>query len=598
MIEIMKTINKVALFTLISPLAISLSSCDDAFEPAVENHKDLDQLTGMPQWAAGLLGHAYISNPLGQDAAGWRFDEVATDDAVSNNSGNQYTSMATGAWRADNNPQDQWQYLRASWQYINQFIEFSPQVTWANDPIASELYNMRMLGDAYGMRALYMYHLLRNHAGFASDGQLLGIPVLTESETVSSNFNLPRNTFQECLAQMNSDIDKCIENLPEDYGNIEGGVPSKYTAMGASLEQYNRVFGDHAKNRMNPKVARAVRAQAYLMAASPAYSSASGISWEQAAQAMVDVLKNLGTDPISQLDPTGNQWYAQSQTELQKITQGVNRQEVLWRSNKDESVTMESANFPPTLYGSGDVNPSQNLVDAFPMANGYPKDHPNSGYNSQDPYAGRDPRLDLYIIHNKSEYKGQTIITAADGTDNNALNKYPGSSTRTGYYLKKFLVEDANCDPSSTQNKIHYRPWMRYTEFFLGYAEAANEAQGPQAKVGGANYTAYEVVKAIRQRAGITNDEYLESIKDNKDKMRELIRNERRIELCFEGFRFWDLRRWKADLNETVKGVSIVNDTYEYITVENRDYKDYMYYGPIPYQETLKFDQLLQNAGW
>ena len=80
--------------------------------------------------------------------------------------------------------------------------------------------------------------------------------------------------------------------------------------------------------------------------------------------------------------------------------------------------------------------------------------------------------------------------------------------------------------------------------------------------------------------------------------MRELIRNERRIELCFEGYRFWDLRRWKANLNETVKGMRIENNHYQVVDVEKRDFKDYMYWGPIPYSETLKFDQLVQNKGW
>ena len=80
--------------------------------------------------------------------------------------------------------------------------------------------------------------------------------------------------------------------------------------------------------------------------------------------------------------------------------------------------------------------------------------------------------------------------------------------------------------------------------------------------------------------------------------MRELIRNERRLELCFEGFRFWDLRRWKANLNETAKGVDINNLVVNYIEVEHRNYKDYMYYGPIPYSETLKYSNLEQNKGW
>lgn len=111
------------------------------------------------------------------------------------------------------------------------------------------------------------------------------------------------------------------------------------------------------------------------------------------------------------------------------------------------------------------------------------------------------------------------------------------------------------------------------------------------------------MIKAIRHRAGITDDSYLDECAESKDKMRELIRNERRIELSFEGFRFWDLRRWKAPITETAKGMSIATDnnglkTYTPIDVETRDYKDYMYYGPIPYSEMLKFSELKQNKGW
>lgn len=588
-----------------TPMMVSLTSCDDLFEPAVENHKDMTQLEDMPTWAVGLLGHAYISNPLGQGANDWTWTEVGTDDAVSNDVSNSYRRMAEGGtWRADNNPLDRWQYLRASWQYINQCIEIFPTVDWAIDPVAKELYKMRFMGDAYGMRALYMYHLLITHAGWTEDGQLLGVPILTESETVSSDFNKPRNTFQECLAQLNADVEMTIELLPEDYGDIsnEAEVPAKYRQMGATADTYTRVFGDHAKNRMSARVAKAVRAQAALLAASPAYSAGSGVTWEQAANLMAQVLKDgLGSNPVANIDPTGNVWYT-DQDGLKNLVAGTNRAEFLWRSNKSEDIDLETNQFPPTLYGNGRVNPSQNLVDAFPMANGLPITDPNSGYDPQDPYANRDPRLDLYIIHNGTVFKGVEIITAADGEDNNALNKFDGRSTRTGYYLKKFLVENVNANPNSKTNGIHVKPWIRYTEIFLDYAEAANEAWGP--KNGGSNgFTAYDIIKAIRQRAGVGGDDdpYLEECASDQSKMRELIRNERRLELCFEGFRFWDLRRWKVDLsklNETVKGMQIEGDTYTVINVEERKYKDYMYHGPIPYSEVLKFNALLQNKGW
>jgi hypothetical protein len=191
------------------------------------------------------------------------------------------------------------------------------------------------------------------------------------------------------------------------------------------------------------------------------------------------------------------------------------------------------------------------------------------------------------------------IVTAADGITNDALNKV-GTSTRTGYYLRKFLRQDVNLDPKSTTTQKHYKARIRYTEIYLIYAEAANEAWGPMG-TGTHAYSAYDVIKAIRKRAGVgtsTNDAYLESIKNDKDKMRELIQNERRLELCFEGFRFWDLRRWNKTLNETAKGMKIQAGTYQTIDVENRVYQDYMNYGPIPYSEILKFSALKQNKGW
>jgi hypothetical protein len=80
--------------------------------------------------------------------------------------------------------------------------------------------------------------------------------------------------------------------------------------------------------------------------------------------------------------------------------------------------------------------------------------------------------------------------------------------------------------------------------------------------------------------------------------MRSLIRNERRLELCFEGFRFWDLRRWKENIKEPAKAAFISADgQYTINPIENRQYQDYMYYGPIPYTEVLNWG-LQQNAGW
>lgn len=586
----------IALFTL---ALVFNSGCEDLLEPAVENHKVDEDLKDMPAWALGLLGHAYIGNPVGS----WSFNDVATDDAVSNFPGNAYRLMSTGAWSASYNPVDRWQYLRASWQYLNQFLVIADEITWAADPVVAEMFRERFKGDAYGMRALYMYHLLLHHAGPSKvDGQMLGIPILTEPEDLyNSEFNLPRNTFQECLDLLFADVDSAINMLPDEFGDVDDvdDVPQKYRDLGVTAGQFTRVYGDNVKNRMSAQIARAIRAQATLLAASPAYAEGSDLTWEDAANYMGETLVNgLGSNPVAEIDPTGNVWYADNAA-IQNLPAGQNPKEILWRGNKENNATLEQENYPPTLFGSGRVNPTQNLVDAFPMANGYPVSHASSGYDPANPYAGRDPRLAKYIVLNGSTAGPQNTVinTAADAPNNNGLNKTE-TSTRTGYYMRKLLNQSVNANPNSVTPGNRYKAFIRYTEIFLGYAEAANEAWGPLA-TGTHGFSAYDVIKGIRQRAGIdAADPYLESVKGDQDLMRELIRNERRLELCFEGFRFWDIRRWKEDLTETAQGVRITGGAHTVIDVEERAYRDHMYYGPIPFGEVNKFSELIQNRGW
>jgi len=577
-------------------------ACDDLFEPALENNRDMEALYAEPGLAQGLLGHAYIGNPLG----GWSFNDVATDDAVSNDVNNGYRRIATGQWTSSASPMNgNWQNRRASLQYINFFIDIVDDVKWAKDPKIADLFKERMKGDAYGMRALYEYHLLLEHAGYTESGELLGLPILTEPEDASSNFNLPRNTFKQCMEQIYADVQVALDNLPLFYGDVtrDDDVPEKYKEKSVKADEYSRVFGEKTRNRMSGHIAEAIRAQATLLAASPAYSAASGYTYEDAANQMALVLSRLGANPVAEIDQTGHTWF-ENRTEITNLKLGINPKEILWRGNKGLNHDYADGNYPPTLRGSGRLNPTQNLVDAFPMIDGYPIGHPSSAITYEDnaPYNNRDPRLKAYIIYNgNTAGPSNTVInTAQDGPDENALSK-TSTSTRTGYYMKKLfrqdIVRSSSSSPWTDQNQ--YKAFIRYTEIFLGFAEAANEAWGPlDARKG---YSAYDVIKAIRYRAGIgrnNGDAYLESIKNDKDAMRELIRNERRLELCFEGHRFWDLRRWKVSITEPAMGMRIVGGNYTPFEVEPRPYADHMYHAPIPYSEILKFNALEQNKGW
>ncbi|MEJ6979487.1 RagB/SusD family nutrient uptake outer membrane protein [Pedobacter sp. P351] len=584
---------------LLAGVVFTLMGCEKFTEPALQNNGDFENIYTEPSLAHGILLNGYTRLPTN----GWSFNDVATDDAVSNDAANNFRRIATGQWSSAFNPLDQWTNTRSAIQYLNIFLAEADKVTWdSKDPMINDMFRDRLKGEAYGLRAYHMFHLLQAHAGF-SNGVLLGFPLVLEPESPTSDFNRPRATFDVCMQQIYSDLTKAEELLPLDYNDIASAsvIPAKYA--GVKVENYNRVFGRLFKQRMTSRIAKAVRAKAALLAASPAFSSGgTTTTWADAANRAAEVLQLNGW--LTNLDANGVTWY-DNRAEIDALASGGTPKEVLWRSNVASSSDLEAAHYPPTLFGQGRLNPTQNLVDAFPMANGYPiTNSTSSGYNSATPYASRDPRLQKYIIYNGNT-AGPTntaINTTADGPTNDALLKVE-TSTRTGYYMRKLLRHDVSRNSASINNQKHYRPHIRYTELFLIYAEAANEAWGPLA-TGGNAHSAYDIIKALRTRAAVgtaNNHAYLESIKSDKDAMRTLIRNERRIELAFEGFRFWDLRRWNSDLKETAKGVRILqNIPQSPFDVETRDFQDYMRFGPIPYSETLKFSELQQqqNSGW
>ena len=554
----------------------------------------------------------YITNVGNQ----YNWTDVATDDAVTNLKSSSYLTMTTGTWASDNNPMSKWDTCKDGIQYINLFLSKVDNVKWAPSSASKQqMFTDRLKGEAFGLRALLYMYLLQAHGGYADDGQLYGVPLLTEPEDGSSDYNQARATFADCVQQCFEDCDSAMALLPLDYADIDGNeqIPAKYLALGANYSNYNLVFGNKARNLLSGRIAEAIKAQVALLAASPAFREKSGVTPAVAATLCGNVLKRIGG--VAGLDPTGHTWYKNT-SKLEPS--GGEMAEILWREDRHKNAEQERENFPPSLYGSGRINPSQNLVDAFPMRSGRPIADSKSGYDPTNPYAGRDPRLDTYIILNGTTFRKTEIVAGtypnSKGEIMDNLNNI-GTSTRTGYYLKKLLREDVSPLSSSLIEQQHIYPRIRYTEIFLAYAEAANDAWGPKSDGGGFGFSAYDVIKAIRVRAGLGTDEYgrqleegdayLEECAADQTKMMNLIRNERRIELCFENKRFWDLRRWQMPINEGVKGIQIDRNeetgalSYTIINVEDRNFTSpYQWYGPIPKSEMLKWSNLMQNTGW
>lgn len=573
-------------------LPFLFGSCEEMLEPENDNHSTVERIYQDPAFAEGLLMTAYVKLPTNSLS----YNDVATDDAVSNDKLNNYLRMATGQWSAIYNPVDQWDNCNSAILYLNEFMGIIDTVAWkwtSNE--LNMMYARRFRGEAYALRGLFQYHLLTTVGGVGSDNKLLGIPLYDQFQMVNDNFNVPRATFAESVARIYADLDKALEYLTmDDYVDIAAGGQLPAGLEGANVANYNSVFGLRANQRISGRIVKALKARVALLAASPAFANDDANLWATAANYAGSAITSIGG--IAGLDPNGHKFYTASLIDAIVLSSNKDQKEMMWRRAIVTSNSREQGQFPPSLFGNGRVNPTQNLVDAFPAVNGYPISDPLSNYNPANPYANRDPRLAMYIVYNGNTLAGKTIKTGLGG-GSDAKDSIQ-TSTRTGYYLKKLLREDVNVNPVSPSTKKHYEVHMRATELYLIYAEAANEAWGPDGK-GTFSFSAREVIAAIRKRAGITQpDNYLASV-SSKEAMRSLIRNERRLELCFEGFRFWDLRRWKANLNETAKGVNINKTSFSVVDVEPRLYNnEYMHYGPIPEREFLKYNSLVQNKGW
>lgn len=589
--------------SLIAVMMIAgLSTCS-LIEPEIENINNFDRVLREASWADGLLLNAYVSI---QSATGnvYRWDEVATDDAVSNDPTNSYRQIASGLWSASYNPQSVWNSCYAGILYVNQFLSIVDDVTFrVENPVMDSLYKRRLTGEAHALRGALLFYLLRNHAGVGANNELLGVPIYKEFPDVNNDFMQPREKFEDCVASAYQDFDKAIELLPFDYADIKNvnDFPDNFSDLKTGDENtvdnnivsYNFTCGNRVRQRVSGRIALAFKMRLALLHASPAFNlSNNTLLWENAADIAGELLDKMKSPAV--LDPVGHIFYLRNQVDACNLGSNLDLPEHLWRKPKAGNSAYEMANFPPSLEGNGRINPTQNFVDAFPMANGYPINNPASGYNPQFPYSNRDPRLSQIVVYNKAELKSGKPVNTAVGSGMDGL-EFLSTSTRTGYYLRKLLRPEVTIG-TTTNPQDHIDPFIRYTEVFLTYAEAANEAYGPTG--GPKSYNAKSIIGEIRERGGITGgDPYLASITSKED-MRQMIRNERRIELSFESFRFWDLRRWNISLTEPAKGMNIsASGVHTVFEVEPRNYQDFMIYGPIPKTEVDNFNYI-QNGGW
>jgi hypothetical protein len=430
-------------------------------------------------------------------------------------------------------------------------------------------YKTLRIGEARFLRALY-YHWLWMAYG--------GVPIITtvlDNNTQGDSINRPRATADQTFAFIDSELDTVSQTLPATVASSDLGRATSGAAL--ALKGWCELFEASALRNPTNDPTR--------------WAKASATNKQLMSTNTYSLFSNFST-----LFLVGNNNSSESIFARQYGPNKGGSLEGKCGPTMDSTGTVE--------HSWGNYQPTQELVDEFAMASGKLITDAGSGYDPQHPYANREPRFYETIVYDGATWQGFTYKSRVGGNNQIDLG-YSSDRTHTGYHGRKRL--DETIPWASGLNGIAYQNYMyfRYAEVLLNFAEAENEVNGPTADV-------LAAVDQIRSRGGIPTVEATYGTVD-QIQMRALIRHERRVELCFEDKRWWDVLRWKiADqmpdgtpgvLNRPEMGMVITTQPdgsllYTPTKIRNRIFLPKMYLMPIP-QNVLDQNPVMnkQNGG-
>jgi len=525
----------------------------------------------------------------------------ATDEAEYSHASNSIEYFYNGSWSASIPNANIWSSAYEGITYCNEVID-----TWTGLDFEQFKYNKdyeqqmflynNYQYEARWARAYFYFNLVR---------QYKNVPFKVHNTTGTEETALPCTSSDDIFAFIASECDDIKDSIIADYTNI--GDMALYKAQTGRASKY---------------AVLALKAQAALYQASPLFTEGKSESekkelWRQAALAnkeLIEAAEAGGKKLAASLDTL---WCTNYITDAQCFN------EILFARRTAAANTFEGYNFPVGYSsGQGGNCPTQDLVDAFDMINGLPITDAASGYDAQNPYANRDPRLAKTIAVNGEKWPNDLeaynstypVLETYEGGYHSRTGKAAGAvyATPTGYYLKKF------CNPSqilrgrsgyTVSTSPHGWLTFRMGGMYLNYAEAVfqyNKACGLANAADEAGEFQAPRVLASKTRvrsgmpafkSGMSNDEFWERYK-----------NERRVELAFEGHRFYDVRRWMEDGDKFMKihRMNITKNedgTFTYQPVEyvrgNGVWESKWNLFPFSQTEIIKSGNAIkQNPGW
>lgn len=565
------------------------ASCSDQMNYHEYTDNDKEYITRNFGYVGGLITDIYTDLDADFGTYSGAVLGSATDEAVYAYTGNEIYDFFNGAWSPSNPKSSLWSKNYSAIAKCNHFLEEFTGLTFPELKYNAD-YDKQMFRynnyqyEVRFLRAYFYFNLVRQYGD---------VPFTDHVLTPEEANRLTRKPAQEVFDYIIKECDDIKDEIIERYDKIG-----------------DMSMGKSENGRANRMTVLALKARAALYAASPLFNPRNSEElWYRAVEANKELLDACQKDGMNLVD------YASlfNDQSWQKATT-----EIIFGKRNAESNSFESYNFPIGVEGGKGGNcPSQTLVDAYEyQATGLRPDE-TAGYDPNNPYYDkRDPRFALTVIKNGDGGGGESEGKRWPSYNEHSLQTYYGGQngeplpggTPTSYYLKKYCNSSVDLRSGKSTKMRHIWVIFRLGEVYLNYAEAMfkymqlkGEANAAYAVTDKFTMSATQAINKVRQRTGVKMPDFPDNLTD--EAWWKKYKNERMVELAFEGHRFWDVRRWKEAQEHFTKvdvmKITRSGDTYTYERrTMDRQWEDKMYLFPIPQSEITKNPNLTQNPGW
>jgi len=620
--------KKIIIYVLMAIPALLLSSCEDYLDKKASATLTAEQVFGDPiqfqkfhddiytylhywpgDWACQSFG--------GLGRIGYSSFEGATDlaeasrDVAGTNAGYNLGNWSKGAYGMQVELIWPWTGSYAAIRRCNVVLEKVDSVPGFT---AAKVNSLK--SEALFLRAFFHSELVKRYGG---------VPYLTKSLNVTDSMDFAREPYDTCVQKIARDLDAALPNLPNksDQATTDLGRPTKLAAM--ALKAKVLLYDASPLNTEPYDVSIGDRDPKLYFVENPNTAAEKLLKWEKAAKAAFDVIEiaeSLNSKNKYGLIPFKNYtdvFYGDPATTSNEVI--YCRVDGSWSFGGGKAITgwISFADYGASkgYGGSAGTYPTQNFVDMFEMADGSipitgyengdgtkPIINPASGYTEQTMLDNRDPRLKKIVLANQDIWQSRAVQMWFD-QNNPSVSGSEMKDARdyctTGYLCKKMWPEDLKS--GGTASVFMNWIWIRYADVLLWYAEAMNQAYGPDVDGLGNGKNARWAINQVRTRAGMPG-----VVATTKEQFHERLMNERAIEFVYEEQRWWDVLRYKKGVetfSKPIYGVRNLRTSTSPLTfektrrkLENRTFNDYMHVYPIPYTELEKSPKLKQNLGW